>query len=321
MITHLSPVVAMRRKTDGFDARDAILVSGMSNMLGLGLTPTQPDNLLVITRCQVHALLSTMSFPPTSSRPDFDPMEKLNSLMSLMLGGPMDASNEGCMETEWRGLRAAPIFVAANKGNVTELTRLLNDPDMRQCINDLDGDKCGILHTYALNAKVNDIGGIVNAVIDAGGNVNLRNCYQETPLQMALIYSQVEVVKALLERGARIDLVDWKGDGPVPTARKNCKHSGKGSERCCRVLQMLLEAEKLLNEDESLKPQADLLRDRGNMAFQKGEYQKARDLYTQSLEVLDDYRAYSNRALCNPEFGKTIINQEWPNGNYPRQIA
>lgn len=223
------------------------------------------------------------------------------------------------MEADWRGLTARPIFTAANRGDVQELKRLLKDPEMRQRVNDLDGDKCGILHSYCLNAKGDDPGGIVNAVIDAGGDVNLRSVVQETPLQIAVLYSQVRVVRALLDRGARIDLADWKGDASVPTARKKCKHNGDRNERCCQVLQMLLEAESRLKADGSIQQQADRLRTSGNKAFQNGEYEKARDLYTQSIDVIEDYRAFSNRALCNIELGKLIIRKEWRNRRYTNE--
>ena len=263
-----------------------------------------------------------MSFPPTNSRPDMrDPRDMIHALMAQLMGGST-ASSEGCMETEWRGLPAAPIFNAAYKGNVAELVRLLEDPEMRSRVNDLDGDKSGILHGVAFSSVVLGVAAdVVNAVVDAGGDVNLKNGTEETPLQMAVLYEQVELAKALLDRGARVDLADWKGDGPVPTAQKLCKHSGKAGERCCQVLHLVVEAEKTRKEDKSIQQQADRLRDRGNKAFQKGQYEKARDLYTQSLEVMEDYRAFSNRALCNLEIGKSIIAKEWPSGRYPFSVA
>ena len=138
---------------------------------------------------------------------------------------------------------------------------------------------------------------------------------------MAVIYTQVEVIEALLDCGARVDLADWKGDAPVATARKYCKHSGNGNKRCCQVLKMLLEAEKSQQADTSIQQQADRLRNQGNEAFQRKEYRQARDLYTQSLDVLEDYRAFSNRSLCNLEIGKAIIRKEWPNGKYPLQVV
>lgn len=110
-------------------------------------------------------------------------------MMSLMTGGPPGASSERCMETEWRGLEAAPIFIAANHGNVAELMRLLQNPEMRRRVNDIEGDRCGILHGCALNAKGDDPAGIVHAIVHAGGNVNIKNGYQETPLQMAVLYT------------------------------------------------------------------------------------------------------------------------------------
>lgn len=145
---------------------------------------------------------------------------------------------------------------------------------------------------------------------------------QETPLQMATIYSQLEVVKALLERGARLDLADWKGDSPVPTAKQKCEHDGKGNEPCCQVLNMLLEADKSRKEDSSIQKEADSLREKGNKAFKQGDFEKARDFYSHSIEVMEEYRAYANRSLCNLEIGKSILKHEWENkGCYKRAIA
>lgn len=85
---------------------------------------------------------------------------------------------------------------------------------------------------------------------------------------------------------------------------------------------MLVEADRVRKQDKSIETKADRLREHGNKAFQKGDYEKARDFYTQSLEVLEDYRAFANRSLCNLEIGKSIIRSEWcRDGCYPPQIV
>ncbi len=162
---------------------------------------------------------------------------------------------------------------------------------------------------YALNAKGDDPAGVINAIVDAGGDVDLKSGFQETPLQIAIQYHKVEVVRALLDRGARVDLADWKGDSPVPTAKKKCKHDGKEDQNCCKVLKMVLEAEEQMKGDSVRMQQAEKLRQSGNRAFVKGKFEEARDLYTQSLEVLDEYRSFSNRAACNLEIGKNILRE------------
>lgn len=107
---------------------------------------------------------ATMSFPPTNSRPDMaDPMEVFQVMMAQMMGGEMGASSERCGETDWRGLEAAPIFLAAREGNVAKLKKVLEDPEMRMRVNDLDGDKATVLHTVAMNGRGDDPGAIVHA--------------------------------------------------------------------------------------------------------------------------------------------------------------
>jgi len=79
---------------------------------------------------------------------------------------------------------------------VQELTRLSQDPEMCRRVNGLNVDKCGLPHHgYVLNTKGANPAGNLNAVLDAGGSVDLKNDTQETLLQMAVIYSQVEVVR------------------------------------------------------------------------------------------------------------------------------
>jgi hypothetical protein len=62
-----------------------------------------------------------------------------------------------------------------------------------------------------------------------------------------------------------------------------------------------------MKQDTSLQQQTDGLRDHGSKAFHKDEFEKARDLYTQSLEGFEDHHAICNRALFNLEIGKAMI--------------
>jgi predicted small lipoprotein YifL len=52
----------------------------------------------------------------------------------------------------------------------------------------------------------------VRAALDAGANVNARNSYDQTPLMIASVNDDLEIVKYLVERGADISLQDKAGD-------------------------------------------------------------------------------------------------------------
>ena len=52
----------------------------------------------------------------------------------------------------------------------------------------------------------------VRSALDAGANVNARNLYHQTPLMIACVSGNLEVVKYLVERGADITLRDENGD-------------------------------------------------------------------------------------------------------------
>ena len=52
----------------------------------------------------------------------------------------------------------------------------------------------------------------VKSALDAGANVNARNSYHQTPLMIASVNDNLEIVKYLVERGADITLQDRAGD-------------------------------------------------------------------------------------------------------------
>ncbi|MDR1802322.1 MAG: ankyrin repeat domain-containing protein [Treponema sp.] len=60
-------------------------------------------------------------------------------------------------------------------------------------------------------ARDGNLGGARSA-LDAGANVNARDSYLQTPLMMASVSGNLEVVKYLVERGADITLRDENGD-------------------------------------------------------------------------------------------------------------
>ena len=226
-------------------------------------------------------------------------------------------SSYKCMESNWRGLPARALFMAAVKhDDPDEFRQLLKDqPRLRRRVNDWDGDKCGIMHGYALTRKQN-AREMIEAFVQAGGDINKRNVMQETPLQMAALYGHVNVVEALLECGARVDLADWKGDSPLPTAQKKCAHNGSGRQNCCRVLNLCQEAHAKMKDTRNVR-KAEELRHRGNLAFQKGQYESARKSYTKSLEIWEDYRTFSNRAACSLQIAKNILSDK---GRYTADV-
>ena len=232
----------------------------------------------------------------------------------------MPQSSQGCQETEWRGLPAKELFQAAHEGDADELRELLSQPKWRNMVNDLDNDGVGILHLCALSGDAYYANEIVDLLVGAGIDINRRSKQaKETALQLASIYSRVEYTEALLKHGARCDITDWKGSSPVPTARKICNCQHGNDKKCCQVLELLLESELKIKSDTKLQNNANKLRNSGNKAFGKGKYEEARELYTQSIELLEDHRTFANRALCAINIGQKLL-KDTPLENYPWEI-
>jgi hypothetical protein len=264
-----------------------------------------------------------MSAPPFNSRPQLgDPAQTIEVMMAQLLGGSMGAASDGCAETEWRGHPAQKIFLAIMKGKTKELRRLLQDPELRSRVNDMDNDRTGILNSYAMNYKSSmDATGIISALVEAGGDVNLKSVStQETPLQIAVMYGKPELVEVLLAHGARVDLVDWGGSGPIQTSKQKCSHGGAGDHACCKVMRLIRDAENGMKNDTELQKRAVNSRLVGNRAFAKQKYEDAREAYTKSIEDLADHRSYANRSLCNLKIGRSILQQA-PQGTYPSAVA
>ena len=55
----------------------------------------------------------------------------------------------------------------------------------------------------------------VRSALDAGANVNVRNSHHQTPLMIACVSGNLEVVKYLVESGADITLRDGDGDSAL----------------------------------------------------------------------------------------------------------
>lgn len=61
----------------------------------------------------------------------------------------------------------------------------------------------------------------LDIVLCHGGDVDCRNPYQETPLLLAVRYGRIELVERLLDAGADIHALDFKGQSPLSLARAN----------------------------------------------------------------------------------------------------
>ena len=101
---------------------------------------------------------------------------------------------------------------------------------MQKLVNDVDNDRMQIIHILALSGDQHRADEVVALLVGAGVDINTKSQNtQETPLQFAVIYKRVPMVRALLAHGARVDISDWRGDSPLPRARKNCTHNGKSN--------------------------------------------------------------------------------------------
>ena len=215
-------------------------------------------------------------------------------IMDSMIASTMERRNnpptQGRRETNWEGLPAKELFQAVTTGDVTELNRLLTRPEFKQRVNDLDGDGHSLLHIIPITE---DFDTAVQALVTAGIDIDIRRAVtEETALHEAILHQEVVPVKVLLKYGARIDTRNWRGHMPIPTAQAVCWHDAGINEDCCKVLKLLLDAEAEWSQ------RAEALRLEGNQLFAKGDFVKAKKLYTQSLEVYEDPRTFANRAQC-----------------------
>lgn len=216
--------------------------------------------------------------------------------------------SEGCMETKWRGIPARELFLAAYEGRPDDLRELLQDPELKAHVNDYDGDKFNILHGYALSGEDCFAEDIIGILLDAGMNINDKTkSTQETPLLIATHNRRAKMVKTLLKYGAKYNISDWSGSNPIEKANTRCCHNGKGKEGCCEILNMLLHAQEQTKSNKQLQQRAGKVRNEGNKQFAKGNFEKARALYSKSIEIYEDHRSFSNRALCCIQIGRKIL--------------
>ncbi len=96
-----------------------------------------------------------------------------------------------------------------------QLRTLLQNPKWIKRVIDVDGDKAGILHILALNFNALYVREVVSILAKAGIDIDRKSGQTgELPLHLATLYGNVEMVKGLLDNGARIDLSDIRGFTP-----------------------------------------------------------------------------------------------------------
>lgn len=54
--------------------------------------------------------------------------------------------------------------------------------------------------------------GCLEALVECGADLHVKNKYQQTPLHKAIMYKQTEVVHYLLENGASVHIAEWMGN-------------------------------------------------------------------------------------------------------------
>mmetsp|Transcript_22857 Transcript_22857/g.26003 ORF Transcript_22857/g.26003 Transcript_22857/m.26003 type:complete len:378 (-) Transcript_22857:591-1724(-) len=209
-----------------------------------------------------------------------------------------------CQEGDWEELPAGPIFRSVKELDVDELNALLKDPKWQARINDKDGDQAGALHILGLNFKKStyldaEAKAIVQAFMKAGGDINLRNGHEETPLIMACCYGNYGVSRALIEAGCSVDATDWKGDTALSCAKRALEEKTYlPKERCQKNLDLIQEALKKDRDTNVDAKRAEDMRLLGNQFYASKDFEKVAKLYTNSLELYEDYRTYGNRAAA-----------------------
>jgi ankyrin repeat protein len=114
------------------------------------------------------------------------------------------------------GLRSCALFLAVEKLSYS-LVRMLIDEynakaDVLRTVSNAYDQRKSILHLIA-ETRRSDGGDLVDVMIQHGANVNATDGLGNTPLHQA--YFNIEVVKKLLERGARVDKVNKSGETPL----------------------------------------------------------------------------------------------------------
>jgi tetratricopeptide (TPR) repeat protein len=205
----------------------------------------------------------------------------------------------GCSEHDWRGLNPniRALFKAVQEGDANHLRNLLFDQGLSRYVDSKDGDGCGLLHIFGLSGDLDAAEAIVDAIVEAGGDINiLSSATKETAMVIACYYGRHQAVKALLKHNARLDISDWQGRNALIAAKTSLFVDPQDKKI---TLALVEEAVKKGKASSSLFNVANTLREKGNAAFTRGDWDKAISMYSQSIETYEDHRAFSNRSACH----------------------
>lgn len=149
-----------------------------------------------------------------------------------------------------------PLVRAVDFGNVMIVRELLNHgarinekeeqcsqptPLMVAAKHDWNSPKDGI-----------DSVAVAQELLDRGAEVNAQNCHDETALMFAAQHNRLAIARALLERHARVDMVDKLGNTALTNAQKN------GHTEMVNILSAALAEAKAAESKESPDPSQSL---------------------------------------------------------------
>jgi tetratricopeptide (TPR) repeat protein len=227
-----------------------------------------------------------------------------------------------CSESGWYGHPARRLFIAQRDSNVDELRRLVAEPTLRAQLNSLDGDTFGLLHLIAMrsaNERQTVSADLIDVLVGAGADVDIRNRMGETPLIISAMYGNVQAFERLLHHGARTDRTDAYGNTALAKLKGRPSPFGRITEAERSRLVAVFEATEtrqagavpeegasVMDGLEDRVSRATRLREEGNRAFGRGDFAAAQQLYTESLDAREDHRTYCNRAACSLKQGLAI---------------
>ena len=219
-----------------------------------------------------------------------------------------------CSESSWYGHPARRLFIAQRDSDVDELRRLVAEPTLRAQLNSLDGDTFGLLHLIAMrsaNERQIVSADLIDVLVGAGADVDIRNRMGETPLILSAMYGNGRAFERLLHHGARTDRTDAYGNTALAKLKGRHSPFGRITEAERSRLVAMFEAEEtrqagavseegasVMDGLEDRVSRATRLREEGNRAFGRGDFAAARQLYTESLDAREDHRTYCTRAAC-----------------------